>query len=105
YRSESCRLSYVFSVTSLLAWTFALCLFVVRQLRLPMPILEFRVLKVPVFALVTFISVLSFSLLISTETILPLYVQNAQQFSAYYGGLVVMPGALTLAVMSLFAGT
>ncbi|HLR07742.1 MAG TPA: MDR family MFS transporter [Bacillota bacterium] len=102
---EASGLTDVVTLTSLSAGALALCLFVVRQLRLPMPILELRVLKVPVFALVTFISVLSFSLLISTETILPLYVQNAQQFSAYYGGLVVMPGALTLAVMSLFAGT
>ncbi|MFD1360908.1 MDR family MFS transporter [Lentibacillus salinarum] len=89
---------------SLIAGALALGLFVFRQLRLSTPILELRVLKVPVFALVAFISILSFSLLISIETILPMYVQNAQQFSAYYGGLIVMPGALTLAVMSLFAG-
>src|SRR5699024_8794192 len=59
---------------------------------------------VPIFALVAFISILGFSLLISTETILPLYIQNAQGFSAYYSGLIVMPGALTLAVMSMLAG-
>src|SRR5699024_11715405 len=50
------------------------------------------------------VSILSFSLLISIETILPLFIQNAQQLSAYFGGLVVMPGALTLAVMSFLAG-
>ncbi|MFA1819540.1 MDR family MFS transporter [Virgibacillus oceani] len=82
----------------------AIILFVVRQLRLKTPILELRVLKVPVFALVTVISIISFSLLISIETILPMYVQNAQQLSPLYAGLVVAPGALTLAVMSLFAG-
>ncbi|HLR71259.1 MAG TPA: MFS transporter, partial [Pseudogracilibacillus sp.] len=47
---------------------------------------------------------LAFSLLIAFETIMPMFIQNAQQYSAYYGGLVVMPGALTLAVMSLLAG-
>ncbi|WP_010531865.1 MDR family MFS transporter [Lentibacillus jeotgali] len=88
----------------MIAGAVALALFVYRQLRLSAPILEVRVLKVPLFALVTFISILSFSLLISTETILPMYVQNAQQYSAFYGGLIVMPGALTLAIMSLFAG-
>jgi EmrB/QacA subfamily drug resistance transporter len=82
----------------------AIILFVVRQLRLKTPILELRVLKVPVFALVTIISIISFSLLISIETILPMYVQNAQQLSPLYAGLVVAPGALTLAAMSLFAG-
>ncbi len=94
----------VTTLASLIAGALALGMFVVRQFRLSTPILELRVLKVPVFALISFISILSFSLLISTETILPMYVQNAQQFSAYYGGLIVMPGALTLAVMSLFAG-
>ncbi|WP_174612927.1 MDR family MFS transporter [Virgibacillus ihumii] len=92
------------TLVSMIAGALALGLFAVRQFRLATPILELRVLKVPVFALISFISILSFSLLISIETILPMYVQNAQQFSAYYGGLIVMPGALTLAVMSLFAG-
>ncbi|TMN21669.1 multidrug efflux MFS transporter [Lentibacillus cibarius] len=92
------------TLASLIAGGVALALFAIRQLRLPTPILELRVLKVPVFALVAFISILAFSLLISTETMLPMYVQNAQQLSAFFGGLIVMPGALTLAAMSLFAG-
>src|SRR5699024_11624143 len=54
--------------------------------------------------LVTVVSILSFSLLISIETILPMFIQNAQQLSAYFGGLVGMSGALTLSVMSFLAG-
>jgi EmrB/QacA subfamily drug resistance transporter len=92
------------AIISIIAGFVAILLFVVRQLRLKTPILELRVLRVPIFALVTVISIISFSLLISIETILPMYVQDAQQFSALYAGLVVAPGALTLAVMSLFAG-
>lgn len=92
------------TIVSLIAGVLGLGLFAFRQLRLQIPILDLRVLRVPVFVLVAFISILSFSLLVSTETMLPMYVQNAQQSSAYYGGLIVMPGALTLAVMSLFAG-
>lgn len=92
------------TLTSLIVGMLSLGLFMYRQLRLETPVLEIRVLKVPIFALVTFISVIGFSLLIAIETILPLYVQNAQQHSAYYSGLVVMPGALTLAVMSFLAG-
>src|SRR5699024_6850960 len=92
------------TLASLIVGALALVLFTIRQLRLPIPILELRVFKVPIFMNVIFISILAFSLLISIETILPMYVQNAQQLSAYYGGLVVMPGALTLAVMSLLAG-
>jgi len=92
------------TLTSLIVGGVALTLFILRQLRLSIPILEVRVLKVPLFALVSFMAIISFSLLIATETILPMYVQNAQQMSAFYGGMVVMPGALTLAVMSLLAG-
>jgi len=92
------------AILSISAGLVAIIFFVVRQLRLKTPILELRVLKVPVFSLVTIISIISFSLLISIETILPMYVQNAQQLSPLYAGLAVAPGALTLAVMSLFAG-
>src|SRR5690625_3547235 len=93
-----------FTVISLSVAALALVLLSIRQLRLPKPILELRVLKVPVFIAVALISVFSFSLLISIETILPMFVQNAQEYSPYYGGLIVMPGALTLAVMSMLAG-
>lgn len=92
------------TLVSLILGALALGLFVFRQLRLPTPILELSVLKVPVFALVAMITILSFSLLIAIETLLPLYVQNAQQFSAFYSGLIVMPGAFMLAAMSLYAG-
>src|SRR5690625_7280120 len=92
-----------FTIISLSVGALALLLFSIRQLRLPKPILELRVLKVPVFIAVALISVFSFSLLISIETILPMFVQNAQEYSPYYGGLIVMPGALTLAFMSMFA--
>lgn len=88
----------------LMIGVFALTFFVVRQFRLKIPILDLRVMKVPMFALVTIISILSFSLLISIETIVPLYVQKAQQYTPLHSGFVVAPGALTLAFMSLFAG-
>lgn len=96
--------THTLTVISLLVGTVAIIWFVVRQLRLQIPILEMRVLKTPIFTLVASISILSFSLLIAFETIIPLFVQNAQGYSAYYGGLVVMPGAITLALMSFLAG-
>src|SRR5699024_9128096 len=67
-------------------------------------ILELRVFKLPFFVNVTFITIITFTLLISAETIVPMYVQKAQQYSALQSGLIVMPGALTLSVMSLLAG-
>lgn len=97
-------LSNMTTVISLSVGLFSLILFVFRQLRVPVPILQVRVLAVPIFALASTIAILSFSLLIAIETILPMFVQNAQEQSAFYGGMIVMPGALTLAGMSLLAG-
>lgn len=92
------------TILSMFLGLLAIGFFVHRQLKLEIPILEVRVLKTPVFSLVSFISILAFTLLISFETMMPMFVQNAQGFSAYYGGLVVMPGALTLAIVSFIAG-
>lgn len=103
-RLQDGDLSSPVTIISLVGGVLAIALFSVRQLRLDQPILEVRVLKTPIFSLVAFISILAFSLLIAFETIMPMFVQNAQGYSAYYGGLVVMPGALTLAIMSFVAG-
>lgn len=97
-------LTHISTLISLVVGVIAITLFGMRQLRLEIPILEVRVLKTPIFTLVTIISILAFSLLIAFETIMPMFVQNAQGYSAYYGGLVVMPGALMLAFMSFVAG-
>lgn len=91
-------------IISIIAGVIAIIWFAIRQLQLKTPILELRVFKVRIFTLVTAISILSFSLLIATESILPMYVQNAQELSALHAGLVAAPGALTLALMSLVAG-
>src|SRR5699024_5667357 len=59
--SESTIISIALGVVAI-GW------FSVRQLRLKIPILELRVFKVQIFILVTVISILSFSLLIATES-------------------------------------
>lgn len=92
------------TIISLTVGIIGIAAFAWRQLRLKVPTLEIRVLKVPLFSLAAILSILGFSLLVTTETIMPMYVQNAQQHTAYYAGLVVMPGALMLALMSLLAG-
>lgn len=91
-------------IISIIAGVIAISWFAIRQLQLKTPILELQVFKVRIFTLVTAISILSFSLLIATESILPMYIQNAQELSALHAGLVAAPGALTLALMSLVAG-
>jgi predicted MFS family arabinose efflux permease len=82
----------------------ALTVFILRQLRLPEPILEFRVFLNRTFTVATVIGMLAFMALIGAETILPIYMQNMAGFTALESGRVIMPGALLMGIMSPIAG-
>lgn len=78
--------------------------FIVRQLRLEQPILEFRVFKYPLFTLTTVISIVAFISLIGAATILPIYMQNMHHFTAFQTGLMILPGALLMGILSPITG-
>ncbi|GAK10025.1 MDR family MFS transporter [Geomicrobium sp. JCM 19038] len=78
--------------------------FIRRQLRLKQPILEFRVFKSRIFMFSTMISVIIFLSMISTATILPIYMQNMNSFDAFESGLILLPGAILMGVISPVAG-
>ena len=82
----------------------ALALFLWRQLHLSVPMLEFRVFRVRPFTLSTVITVLVFMSMFSAMLLLPLYLQNDRGFSPFSSGLLVMPGAIAMGIMSPIAG-
>lgn len=82
----------------------ALIWFIVRQLRLEQPILDFRVFAYPVFSLTTLLGVLVFMGMIGSVTVLPLLTQNILGYSALESGLMMLPGALVMGVMSPITG-
>lgn len=92
------------TIITLIIGVMALVLFIVRQLRLLQPMLEFRVFKYGMFTLTTGIGMLAFMGLIGIETLLPLYMQNMQSFSAMESGLAIFPGALIMGLMSPITG-
>ena len=59
----------------------ALVIFIRRQLKLKEPMLEFRVFNYGIYTLGTVLSMFVFGVLIATNIILPLYMQNMLQFS------------------------
>ncbi|MCA1011555.1 MDR family MFS transporter [Halobacillus halophilus] len=91
-------------IGSILIGIVMLTLFIVRQFRLKQPILEFRVFKSKIFTLSTIIAMLVFAAMIGAETILPLYMQNMLGFSALESGLVLLPGAVVMGIMSPITG-
>ena len=88
----------------LLVGAIALVLFVRRQLRLEEPLLELRVLGNRMFALGTVLGMLVFMAMIGGMLMIPLYMQNMSDFTAMESGLVLLPGAVIMGVMSPVTG-
>lgn len=82
----------------------ALTWFIARQLRLEQPILEFRVFQYPIFTLTTIIGVIVFISLIGAATILPIYMQNMHHLTALETGLMILPGAVLMGILSPVTG-
>nr|WP_269668105.1 MDR family MFS transporter [Staphylococcus gallinarum] len=82
----------------------ALVIFIRRQLKLKEPMLEFRVFNYGIYTLGTVLSMFVFGVLIATNIILPLYMQNMLQFSALESGLVLLPGAILMGIMNPVTG-
>ncbi|GGJ08230.1 MDR family MFS transporter [Paenibacillus hunanensis] len=82
----------------------SLILFVRRQFKLEQPLLEFRVFKDRLFTISMIITVIVFTAMIGASTLLPLYIQNARHLSAVQSGLIVLPGAILMGIMSPITG-
>lgn len=89
---------------SLIVGAIVLTTFILRQLKLDEPILEFRVLRYPMFTLNTVLGMCVFVVMIGGMMVLPLYMQNMSGFSAMESGLVLLPGAAVMGLMSPITG-
>ncbi|EQB22252.1 Multidrug and toxin extrusion (MATE) family efflux pump YdhE [Dehalobacter sp. UNSWDHB] len=79
-------------------------LFIFRQLKLDQPMLEFRVFQSKMFTLsMTLIIIVSIAF-IGGMTILPIYMQNMNGYSALESGLMMMPGGIIMGVLSPITG-
>ncbi|SDJ45505.1 MDR family MFS transporter [Salimicrobium halophilum] len=92
------------TLIALAAGALILFAFIRRQLSMEHPMLEFRVFKLKTFSLTTIIAAFTFMGLIGSETLIPLYMQNMRDFSAFESGLVLLPGALISGLMSPITG-
>ncbi|HEY0221359.1 MAG TPA: MDR family MFS transporter [Lactovum miscens] len=75
-----------------------------RQLRMDDPFLNIRVFQNRQFALTTIVMALSTMAMMGVEMMLPLYLQEVRGLSAFNSGLVLLPGALMMGLVSPLAG-
>ncbi|MEI3607151.1 MDR family MFS transporter [Pseudogracilibacillus sp. SE30717A] len=89
---------------SLIVGAITITIFILRQLKLKQPVLEFRVFTYKIYTLTTIIGMIGFTMLIAAETILPIYMQLMAGFTAFESGLMILPGALIMGILSPFIG-
>ncbi|UXR74257.1 MULTISPECIES: MDR family MFS transporter [unclassified Staphylococcus] len=82
----------------------AVVIFIRRQLKLEIPILDFRVLQVRNYRRGMLIFVIVVMSLFASEIVMPMYLQGPMGFSAKLAGLILLPGALLNGLLSPVMG-
>ncbi|MEK4230252.1 MDR family MFS transporter [Solibacillus sp. FSL H8-0538] len=81
-----------------------LIIFILRQLKMEQPLLEIKIYKYPMFALASVISMVLSVAMFSGMILTPAYVQNVRGISPFDAGLMMLPGALVMGIMSPITG-
>ncbi|MGT2686893.1 MDR family MFS transporter [Streptococcus porcinus] len=92
-------------IMPILVGVIIIVIFIRRQLTLEQPFLDIRVFKVKQFSVTTLAIALSMMAMMGVEMMLPLYLQNVHGLSALDSGLVLLPGALIMGIISPLAGS
>lgn len=78
--------------------------FILRQIKLEKPLLNFSIYKYPMFALSSAISMVVNMAMFSGMLLIPIYVQTIRGITPLDAGLMMLPGALMMALMSPITG-
>jgi EmrB/QacA subfamily drug resistance transporter len=77
---------------------------ILRQLKQDQPMLNYRIFRYPMFALSSVISMVLTMAMFSGMLLLPIYVQTIRGISPLDAGLLMLPGAIIMALMSPVTG-
>ncbi|KRL05760.1 multidrug resistance protein B [Liquorilactobacillus oeni DSM 19972] len=92
------------ALLALLVGLFLLFVFTRRQLQLKKPMLRVQLFKLRSFRLFTLVGMLAFMVLIGTEQLIPIFVENVKGLSSMQAGFVLLPGAILNALFAALAG-
>jgi EmrB/QacA subfamily drug resistance transporter len=91
-------------MTTIAVGVISLAIFIFRQLKLDEPLLQIRIYKYPMFALSSAISVVVSMSMFSAMILMPIYIQTIKGISPIHSGLLMLPGALVMGLMSPVTG-
>lgn len=89
---------------TIIVGVISLVALILRQLRMDDPMLEFRIFKYPMFALSSAISIVISIAMFSSMILIPIYIQTIRGISPFESGLLMLPGALVMGIMSPITG-
>ena len=89
---------------SLIIGVTALLFFVLRQIKMERPMLNFEIFRYPMYTLSAAISIILSMVMFSSMLLLPIYVQTLRGISPFQAGLLMLPGALMMALLSPITG-
>jgi len=78
--------------------------FIRRQFTLKTPLLDLNLFKQPSFSMMIVSLMLTFAILMGTEALIPVYVENVLHQSSLIAGLVMLPGAFANAIAAPIVG-
>ncbi|MFC9776427.1 DHA2 family efflux MFS transporter permease subunit [Paenibacillus chitinolyticus] len=91
-------------VSTIVIGVVFIALFIVRELTAKNPLLNLRVFKYNMFSLSTVVSCIVNMAMFGASILVPIYVQNIRGYSPIEAGLLMLPGALLMGVMSPISG-
>jgi EmrB/QacA subfamily drug resistance transporter len=94
----------LFTISLVVIGIIVVGVFLWYQLRMEKPLLDIRVFKAPSFTKTTALAAMTNIAMLGTELIVPLYLQDVRGISPMYSGMMLLPGAILMALMSPIAG-
>lgn len=82
----------------------AIAAFIIRQFKLEQPLLDLSTYKYPMFALASIIAAVNAVAMFSGMILTPAYIQSVRGISPFDAGLMMLPGALLMGLMSPITG-
>ncbi|WP_246073118.1 MDR family MFS transporter [Paenibacillus dokdonensis] len=92
------------TITLLLAGLVIVAYFIIRTLKVSAPLLNLRVFKIPRFTYSLIINCIITISLYAATFLVPIYMQNIQHATTLHTGLVMLPGALVMVILSFIVG-
>ncbi|MGH7915847.1 MAG: MFS transporter, partial [Candidatus Binataceae bacterium] len=84
--------------------TASLVVLIIHELRFQEPVLDLRMLKIPLFSAAVFLIIVLSFILFGTGLLNPVFLQEFMGYTAWKAGLVLCPRAIGAMVAMLFAG-